>query len=286
MNRATSTGPARGGRPSPLPADDGAPRDGADPLGPGRATLVVVLVVVAVVLTALAGPFSPTFADRGPVAAELDLPTPTPEPVLEDPFADLLEQTEPVDPVDLRWLAAALLVLVVAVVTWSLVRLALRLRLRLRGRGEPDPGDVAGAGVLGAPDVEPDLPTLREGVDDAGRHLDRHVEPQDAVIAAWVALEDAASRTGVVRDPAQTPTEFTLEVLDRTPADRTATRTLLDLYLRARFGGEPVGPADVVRAAKAVDVLARSLADGSPGDSPGRSDGTLDDDPDEREDRP
>ena len=67
--------------------------------------------------------------------------------------------------------------------------------------------------------------------------------PGDAVIAAWVALEASAERSGLVRDRAQTATEFTVEVLDATRADPGATRALLDLYLAARYSEHVLTPA-------------------------------------------
>jgi hypothetical protein len=80
-----------------------------------------------------------------------------------------------------------------------------------------------------------------------------------------VALEQAAERCGVERDPASTATEFTVDVLGRTPADGAATRDLLALYLRARFGGAPLTAADVTAAHEALATLQAGLTGGLTG---------------------
>ena len=63
------------------------------------------------------------------------------------------------------------------------------------------------------------------------------------------AGEGGRGDSGVRRDPASTPTEFVVQVLDRTAADRSATRSLLAAYERARFSGLPITGEDVERAA-------------------------------------
>ena len=232
-----------------------------------RGPAVLVLVTVAVVAAALAGPWRP--ATRVPAAAEPEqrpaVPTPTPEPTT-DPFLQALEDMD-LQPWDLSLLWTVLGGALVAALVFGLVRWV-QLRPRRRAEGLPDAGDVVPGPTVGSPvGLLPDLPTLREGLDDAGAELRSDVAPADAVIAAWVLLEDAAGRSGVVRDRAWTPTEFTVSVLDRTPADRAATRRLLDLYLQARFGGEPMTPDDVAAARRAVSRLAADLVgegDGAP----------------------
>src|SRR5674476_1258962 len=81
--------------------------------------------------------------------------------------------------------------------------------------GPDDAGIEQGDAYTGPGVALPNLPTLREGVVEADQQLRRFVRPADAVIAAWVCLEQAAARSGVLRDPAATPTEFTVKVLDR-----------------------------------------------------------------------
>jgi hypothetical protein len=132
-----------------------------------------------------------------------------------------------------------------------------RLR-RPRQSGGRD-GAAPGSGGVRRATAEPDLPTLIEGVQDADAVVAGDGVPADAVVAAWVALERAAARSGVPREPADTPTEFTVDVLDRTAADREATRTLLGLYLAARFGDDPLTARDVAAARAALAALRRTL---------------------------
>ncbi|WP_157720231.1 DUF4129 domain-containing protein [Friedmanniella luteola] len=117
---------------------------------------------------------------------------------------------------------------------------------------------TAATGGLVAGDGGPDAPAVQQGVREAQELLDTVVDPTDAVLAAWVALEDAAARSGVPRRPADTPTELTSRVLAATEADADAVTTLLGLYHRARFSAAGVGPAAVAEARRCLGVLSAS----------------------------
>ncbi len=86
--------------------------------------------------------------------------------------------------------------------------------------------------------------------------------PDDAVIAAWLTLEQATEAEGVGRAPHQTPTEFTAALLGRYTTDEPALDELRALYQRARFGtpGE-VGERDVQDARTALDRILRALSE-------------------------
>ncbi|WP_199424808.1 DUF4129 domain-containing protein [Actinotalea solisilvae] len=260
--------------PADAVAGPAAPGVGPGAAGPfGRAALAVVLVLVAVAATALTGPWDPPLSgDPVPVEQPTEVPTPQATAPSEDGLTEALEQMD-VTPWDLRWLGATLAVLTVVGALYVLVRLY-RMLPRRRPEDPPDDAGIEPGSAVGLADGLPDLPALRDGVRDAGDELRAHVCPADAVIAAWVALEAAADASGLHRDPAATPTEFTVEVMDRTPADPAAIRTLLALYLRARFSTDPVGPDDVASATAAVRTLARGLAAGGrPPDAPGADGG-------------
>lgn len=220
------------------------------------ATAVLGLVVVA---SALAGPW--VAEGRGPgVAADRDLGAPRPPPPdkLDDrELAELVERL-PTPDVDLGGLWTV--VLVVVTVLLGLVVMQV-VRARLRGGPTPDVAEGRpGEALVPLVDVAPPVVALRGAVDDAVVRLEAAPAPADAIVAAWVALEQAAEDWGVRRDPADTPTEFTVAVLDRAHADPGATRTLLALYLRARFSDEALGADDVAAARSALDVVAQSLA--------------------------
>ena len=72
--------------------------------------------------------------------------------------------------------------------------------------------------------------------------------PRDAVIAAWLALEEAEQRL-----PHQTPTEFT----EKLGVDAAV---LKDLYQRARFGHEDVSAAQARQAQEELGRIVRELA--------------------------
>ncbi len=131
---------------------------------------------------------------------------------------------------------------------------------RRRGRG------------LALPDLEraeaPEVPggtavrALAEATRAARHELSRRAggDPADAVVAAWVVLEDAAAGLGTPRAAHQTPTEFTAEVLAAHRADDAAMADLRALYHRARFRRSgAVTEADATAAADALDRVERSL---------------------------
>jgi hypothetical protein len=160
---------------------------------------------------------------------------------------------------------AALLGVLAAGVLLLLVLVVRRLwRRRWRWARPAVSSALVGDGVAGAPVTHPDAPVVRRGIARALDLLAEDREPGDAVVQAWLGLEQAAEDSGVPRARAETPTEFTARLLGRVPADRAAVRTLLDLYSRARFAARGGSPADAGRARAALEVLARSWRDGGP----------------------
>jgi hypothetical protein len=222
--------------------------------------LVVLLAGVVVLVTVLAGPLVPRWHDP-PRWLQLDgvVPTLPPQVAVTQPPAFKGQGTW--NPP--AWVAEAtrgIVIAALAVVLFLLGRFLWRfVRDRLRsidtGPATPDPGGLETLGLLD--DVT--QAALQEGVLHAGWALREDLPPGDAVVAAWLALEQAAGRGGIPRGESQTATEFTLALLDRTPADPAAARTLLGLYHRARFSDHEVHPSDVAAARSALGVLARAL---------------------------
>lgn len=151
--------------------------------------------------------------------------------------------------------------IVIGVVGTALAALVLRTLRPARDDGRR-PGDVS----------RPALPDLDDSADRTLTALRRSArsaaadlavagprQARDAVVAAWLALEEAAAAGGTRRHPAQTPTEFTVALLGGHAADPAAVDELLRLYHRARFGSAAL-PADAgERAARALGVIAASL---------------------------
>jgi len=234
----------------PTTAPDGRPAP--------TALLAVVLGVGALAVLAAATGTAWDVRDRFGVwgwlsPPQIPLPTatppaapPAPPPPARDAGAWLLA---------LVWALLVTALLVAAVVLWRVLR-------RSRARQ-----DLSSAPVLPTPGTSaPDSPApeLQAGLGAARHLLDTVADPTDAVLAAWVALEQAADRSGVSRRPADTPTEFTASVLTATPADATAVTALLALYHRARFSTAGVGPDAVAAARRCLDALTRTWSSFSP----------------------
>src|ERR1700743_2085282 len=69
--------------------------------------------------------------------------------------------------------------------------------------------------VVGAePEAKPEPEKLVTGVELALKVLDQGREPADAVVRAWLGLQQTAEGSGIVRRAAETPTEFTSRILN------------------------------------------------------------------------
>jgi hypothetical protein len=183
-----------------------------------------------------------------------------PEPVAPPaPETGPLEDPAPREPDDtLITVLIVLALLVVVMLLWTVTRKVLAGLGQVPPPPEPDTLDP-GTDLATATHPAVPLPELADAVTRALARLDAAARPRDAVVAAWVALEDAAAEHGTARDPAQTPTEFTQQVLDATPAPPDHVATLRRLYQRARFTTRPTGPDEVAAARTALVHIARSL---------------------------
>jgi hypothetical protein len=227
-----------------------------------RLTITFLLVTVVVLGAATAAPwrFSPPHLELSmPQQQSPPSPTATPSPAPQP-------TDEPTH--DNRWIALITAILLGLLFAALLTLAARKLLTILRGQIDTTPDNLtAGTGTT-TPDDAVDLPELQDAVTRALAHLDGHARPRDAVVAAWVALEEAAARAGAHRDPAQTPTEFTGTVLANTPAPPAAVARLRTLYQRARFTDRPIDRTAVTQARTALADIARSLDVEEPADEP------------------
>jgi hypothetical protein len=151
-------------------------------------------------------------------------------------------------------IVVALLALVVAFGIWSWLssrRLPAAAPLPARSSAQV-------THALAEPEPEPEPEVLLGGIALALQALDEPREPGDAVVRAWLGLEQMAEESGIVRYASETPTEFTSRILRGAFADDAALRTLLRLYLRSRFGDHPVTAADVSEVRGALQQLLAS----------------------------
>ncbi|WP_046529546.1 DUF4129 domain-containing protein [Cellulomonas sp. FA1] len=231
--------------------------------------LAALLVVVGVLGAALSGPLD-LQARRVDVPVATFTPPPPPEVTEAPELADGTQET-PEPPAWLPWLLRAVQAVALLAVVTVLVLVGRQLARGWRfDRRDDEDDEPLGDGETGEL-TESGVAALREGVATATRALEEDVPPGDAVVAAWVAVETAAARTGVERDRAQTASEFAVAVLGATRADPAATRALLGLYLAARFGSHPVTSDDVPRARDLLETVAQGLV--LRGDGAGRPGG-------------
>lgn len=221
----------------------------------GVAIGVGVLLVLGLVVAAIRPPWQ-----VHPIVINLPTPKPRPMPTMPQQTSKGTASIRPLPahgaPPDLSWVKWVLLGVVIAAVLVVLAIIVMRL-LAVRKMYDARPDDeieVADAAL-------PDLPTLQQGAARAEERLLAIGNPTDAIIAAWLALEEAADSSGVHRQPSQTPTEFTADVLGRTGVPAEPVQTLLGLYLRARFAAQPSSDQELATARRCIRDLATAWHD-------------------------
>lgn len=132
--------------------------------------------------------------------------------------------------------------------------------LALRGRAERESSTRYPSAEFGY-DQAPAASLLRAAQEARAVFAEHRAGPPgDAVIAAWLRLEEAAAEHGTRRHAHQTPTEFTTEVLAGHGAIGDALDELRRLYHRARFARtEAIGPAEAEAAGAALDRIVAGL---------------------------
>lgn len=223
----------------------------------GSGVVALVLLASVIVLAGLTGPVTPSVAPAPPRnpqvtasgTAKFSTPTTPPADVYRrSPRASAAHRF----PVELASVVVVIAGLTLAVV----VVVALRLRRQRQRHPEPGPvpppatglpdGGMADSGVAGSVATAADAGlALLSAATDVG----------DAVIACWVRLEQGAAAAGRRRHPAQTPTEFTTDLLLAGIGEEPAVRELLALYHRARFGSHPLPAEAADRAIACLEAI-------------------------------
>ncbi|MEU4765595.1 DUF4129 domain-containing protein [Actinosynnema sp. NPDC023794] len=213
---------------------------------------LVLAIGSALVLIALAarGTSPVSYQDRPAGDDEAPPPTAEPGPPLDTDVGASVA-------------AGSLLVFVIifiAVAVIGMVSLLVSLGVFRRGRRRRGAGAAVDAPDLPEEHATPP-PILVRRAAQALEELRDHANgpPGDAVIAAWLTLEQAAQDSGVPRQGHQTATEFTGDLLRRYRVDEDAAGTLRRVYQRARFGTAEVTAADARTATEALEHIVRDL---------------------------
>jgi hypothetical protein len=151
-----------------------------------------------------------------------------------------------------------LLVLVAAVAVYGLVRFIMAYRGTWTGwrRG------AASVAIEPPADTgEADLLEVVESGRSALRLLD---DARAAIIACYMAMEQALARAGTFRGAADTPDELLARAADQGLVRTDAAARLTALFYEARFSSHPVPPTRRDDAQRALAELAASLTDPEP----------------------
>ncbi|MGF2947746.1 DUF4129 domain-containing protein [Microbacterium alcoholitolerans] len=211
---------------------------------------VILLFVIAMLASAVAG--HPVFAP-GEAAPE-PLPQPTEQQTLP-PIGLGDPQRQQADDTLLLIISIVMVVLVVAAALAALVLVIRAVLVYWRSRPLRRTAGVATDVAMNAETVAesiPDASTVRRGIAAARATIDLPSDAGDAIIAAWIGLEETAVDSGVGRGRSETPGEFTLRILLHRPGIEDPARRLLRLYESVRFGGHRADEAMREDAARAL----------------------------------
>lgn len=215
--------------------------------------IVAVAVLLGVVLAAReAGPIP---IDERALFGGVDDTTATTAPPQAEPAAEQSDEHEGLLSKVSMWYV---------IVSWVVLALFVALVLRALTAMRKDRADDGEKAPAPPPDGVPWEDPTQSLQRAAARAEDallaaRPGNTKDAVIAAWMQLEQAATAAGSGRPASSTPTEFTVVLLKRYAVDADAMTALLDLYHRARFGGQTLPPSVVDEALAAVRTIATGL---------------------------
>ena len=110
------------------------------------------------------------------------------------------------------------------------------------------------------PEDDEELVALLEASGDDVRYRAlSESDPRNAVVACWVALEEAARRSGLRDDPSETAAELTTRVLGRWQVDADAIGSLSAAYREARFSRHPVTEEQRDQAIAALERIHEDL---------------------------
>ncbi len=158
-----------------------------------------------------------------------------------------------VPPLDLLLLVPTALIFGVALLVLARLRLV-RRRRHLSRRIGPRTSLGAGDEMLS----DEDEPGLTEAIDEVTRTIGEG-SPRNAIVAAWVRLEQAVEGEWFPHRPEETPSELVERVLASYALDDDAIRRLAALYREARFSTHPVTEDHRLEAAECLRRLLATI---------------------------
>jgi len=215
--------------------------------------VVVSLFIVAMIAAAVQG--KPTFRPAEPIPAGTAEPLPTMEP-----GGTGLPEPPEIEPTSAAAVAQALTAILLVLVMGGLIALlVIAARAVLRAwRERPlrrrDAAAVASEVELieSAPAADAVAGVMRRGIAGALATIDERVSASDAIIAAWIGLEESAAEAGVRRAASETPAEFVVRIITLRPGVADDAAALLRLYESVRFGTRLADEGDRASARRAL----------------------------------
>lgn len=218
--------------------------------GWGIALLASLCIVLAIVITTS----STTPIVRSPDAVSAATPTVASTPSVGTATASPPSKPQPQQadlPRVVWFLLYGLLLVLAGLLLWLLWGLVERRRRKAQVAGFT-PSDLdtfdAGAEQRLVDVVQEQLADLRSG------------SPRNAVVACWLALEEAVTDTGLYRHPSSTSVEFTEKVIEAYTLNEAAIRRLSALYREARFSSHAITEQHRQAAARALQTLSAELS--------------------------
>ncbi len=220
--------------------------------GWGIALLASLCIVLAIVITTSST--TPILRSPGAVSTATT-PTATPTPSAgaanASPASPPERQQAPDLPRVVWFLLYGLLLVLAGLLLWLLWGLVERRRRKAQVAGFT-PSDLdtfdADAEQRLVDVVQKQLADLSSG------------SPRNAVVACWLALEEAVTDTGLYRDPSSTSVEFTQKVIEAYTLDEGAIRRLSALYREARFSSHAITEQHRQAASGALQTLNAELS--------------------------
>ena len=214
---------------------------------------LLLLVAIAAAVQGTPGFHLPSYLDVTPGWVQSASPSPSPEESAPPPQP--LPEVAPNQNVQQIIQVIGIMIAIAAVIAvcWVLWRWLRQLWQDRELRRREGATVAAPLGSVAAEPAVPDAPTVQRGLAGAIVKLESGA-PTEAIVAAWLGLEDTAAESGIERGAAETAGEFAVRIIARHDGVSHDATQLLRLYESVRFGARQADEAD---RANAREILAR-----------------------------